>query len=67
MKLKQIKQSHVQMCLKPADFGGVSSISLHHFLMHLSLTMGEAATLRWLARKAKFISVCCLERQYLYQ
>ena len=60
-KLNHIEQLHVQKCFKPIDFGQISSTSL------LNLVMSNTATSGWLARETKFIAICFLESQELYQ
>ena len=58
MKLKQIEQVHVQRCFKPADFGEVSSISLHHFSDASELGYGQCSYIRMVSKKGQIH--CCL-------
>ena len=57
-KLKQIEQLHVQRCFKPADFGEVSSISLHHFSDASELGYGQSSYVRMVSKKGQIH--CCL-------
>ena len=57
-KLKQIEHVHVQRCFKPADFGEVSSISLHHFSDASELGYGQCSYIRMVSKKEQIH--CCL-------
>ena len=57
-KLKQIEQLHVQRCFKPADFGEVSSISLHHFSDASEVGYGQCSYIRMVNKEGKIN--CCL-------
>ena len=57
-KLKQIELLHVQRCFKPADFGEVSSISLHHFSDASEIGYGQCSYIRMVRKKGQIH--CCL-------
>ena len=52
-KLKQIEQLHVQRCFKPADFGEVLSIGLHHFFDVSELGYGQCSYIRMVSKKGQ--------------
>ena len=58
MKLKQIEQLHVQRCFKPADFGEVTSASLHHFSDASELGYGPCSYIRMVCKEGNIH--CCL-------
>ena len=58
MKLKQIEQFHVQRCFKPADFGEVTSASLHHFSDASELGYGPCSYIRTVCKEGNIH--CCL-------
>ena len=56
--LKLVEQLHVQRCFKPADFGDVSSVSLHHFPDASELGYGQCSYIRMVSKKGQVH--CCL-------
>ena len=56
--MKQIEQLCVQRYFKPADFGEVSSVSLHHFSDASELGYGQCSNIRIVCKESK--THCCL-------
>ena len=52
-KLKQTEQLRTQRCFKPADFGEVLSISLHHFSDVSKLGYGQCSYIMMISKEGK--------------